>query len=223
MDGQMSIFDFPEYMPEDKTKAEPKKMICMHSGHECNKDELFKIAEEDNPFCPHVCCRFCQEKTCGVRCNGAAAAADTNKGECNLGPDAKDEDKAGNCFYCAWFNRLGNGLKKQQEGCFWQIEFPNHLDQEQLESHSCWLPNPKTMKVCASCKHTNPFCYDGEDMHNPVINNDLYCELSDFHNKTPINRRELFVEYRCKKEFGVGFYHRNHEYDTCDCWERKNS
>lgn len=36
---------------------------------------------------------------------------------------------------------------------------------------------------------------------------------------TPINRRELFKEFRVKKEFGVGFYHRNHEYDTCDCWK----
>lgn len=46
--------------------------MCKFSGHSCNKEELFKIAAEDNPFCPHVCCRFCSEKMCGARCNGAS-------------------------------------------------------------------------------------------------------------------------------------------------------
>lgn len=48
-----------------------KKVNCKYSGHSCNKKELFRLAEEMNPFCPHVCCRLCSEKICGVRCNGA--------------------------------------------------------------------------------------------------------------------------------------------------------
>lgn len=50
--------------------AEPN--ACKFSGHTCNKEELWKVAETlDDPFCPHVCCRFCSTKQCGARCNGS--------------------------------------------------------------------------------------------------------------------------------------------------------
>lgn len=101
MDGQMSIFDFPEYLPEgkDKRKAEIKKQnegdpvspaqqyyietgrtdywqngrdMCKYSGHSCNKRELWNIADSfDEIVCPHVCCRRCSAELCGARCNGA--------------------------------------------------------------------------------------------------------------------------------------------------------
>lgn len=46
--------------------------VCKFSGHTCNKEELWKVAESlDDPFCPHVCCRFCNTKHCGARCNGS--------------------------------------------------------------------------------------------------------------------------------------------------------
>ena len=61
-DGQMSIFDFiPKSIP-----------ICEHSGHTCNKVELWKVADTlDELQCPHVCCRKCNTRLCGARCNGA--------------------------------------------------------------------------------------------------------------------------------------------------------
>lgn len=96
MDGQMSIFDYPEFLPEKKKSDLPcddcsndvngrcsysdkedfcvlgnKKDICKHSGHSCNKEELWKVAAESDPFCPRVCCRFCNTKMCGARCNGS--------------------------------------------------------------------------------------------------------------------------------------------------------
>lgn len=62
IDGQMSIFEF---MPK-------QEKICPSSGHACNKKELWKLADTmDELQCPHVCCRFCNTKLCGVRCNGS--------------------------------------------------------------------------------------------------------------------------------------------------------
>lgn len=232
MVGQMSIFDFPEYLPDDQKSDMPcddcsneeqgsctynsrddycvlgdKKNICRYSGHECNKQELWRIAAEENPFCPHVCCRQCSEALCGVRCNGAAVPK-----------KLEDEEKAGKCEYCAWWNK-SDGLRETQ-GCMWMQHYPGHLDEDDLKNHSCWMPQTKGMKVCATCKHSNDFIYEGEDMYHPVENNDLYCDLEDFYGKTPINRRELFQKYRTRN-FGVGYYHRQHEYDTCDLWEKE--
>lgn len=46
--------------------------ICKHSGHTCNKQELWKIADTlDEIMCPHVCCRSCNTRLCGARCNGS--------------------------------------------------------------------------------------------------------------------------------------------------------
>lgn len=100
-EGQMSIFDLPQFQEEKKPdrswicdscfydkngccdyntkddycvlgdKFKPKAEICKFSKHTCNKEELWKIAAEDDPFCPHVCCRHCNTKLCGVRCNGS--------------------------------------------------------------------------------------------------------------------------------------------------------
>lgn len=54
----------------EKGLYKPKE--CKFSGHTCNKEELWKVAESlDDPFCPHVCCRKCATKQCGARCNGS--------------------------------------------------------------------------------------------------------------------------------------------------------
>ena len=58
-DVQLSIFDFI-------------KPVCNYSGHTCNKAELWKVADTlDDLMCPHVCCRKCNTKMCGARCNGS--------------------------------------------------------------------------------------------------------------------------------------------------------
>lgn len=50
--------------------AKPK---CKYSGHVCNKENLWVVADslDDKPQCPHVCCRNCEIRTCGARCNGS--------------------------------------------------------------------------------------------------------------------------------------------------------
>lgn len=82
-EGQMSIFDFIQKPEEDHKLTEdfmnpPEKaakaaaLICEHSKHTCNKKELWKVADSlDELQCPHVCCRMCNTRNCGARCNGS--------------------------------------------------------------------------------------------------------------------------------------------------------
>ena len=59
LEGQMSIFDFIK--PE-----------CSFSGHTCNKQNLWEVAHTlDNIHCPETCCRQCNIRLCGARCNGS--------------------------------------------------------------------------------------------------------------------------------------------------------
>lgn len=58
-EGQLSIFDLIK--PE-----------CTFSGHTCNKENLWDVADTlDEIKCPHVCCRQCEQRFCGARCNGS--------------------------------------------------------------------------------------------------------------------------------------------------------
>lgn len=46
--------------------------VCNYSGHTCNKSELWRVADTlDMGACPHVCCRSCNVRLCGARCNGS--------------------------------------------------------------------------------------------------------------------------------------------------------
>ena len=171
MDGQMTIFDFPEYLPEEKipnkvvpeeckqcvdigkiydsngkyeidiyhcgidghpTKSESgrpgtkciKNHICKHSGHTCNKEELWKVANTlDGITCNRVCCRQCDVRLCGARCNGSEEPLKPTLGKivcdhdhralCNrYGPNNVQLNKAkadlpkgfscsGCCYYCS--------------------------------------------------------------------------------------------------------------------------
>ena len=63
---------FSDYWQHD-TEFINDKPVCTYSKHSCNRKELWKQAEAlGDPFCPHVCCRFCNTKCCGARCNGSS-------------------------------------------------------------------------------------------------------------------------------------------------------
>ena len=49
------------------------KPICQFSGHTCNKQSVWEVADslDDKDDCPHICCRNCEVKGCGARCNGS--------------------------------------------------------------------------------------------------------------------------------------------------------
>lgn len=94
IEGQMNIFDFitepikltpaQEYHRDtgkttywQDSQGKPhhwwkEETVCSFSGHTCNKVELWKIADTlDELQCPHVCCRKCNTRLCGARCNGS--------------------------------------------------------------------------------------------------------------------------------------------------------
>ena len=75
-DGQMSIFDYMAAANEKQVELpdpeELPKDICQFSQHKCNRSELWRVADElDELQCPHVCCRKCNTRLCGARCNGS--------------------------------------------------------------------------------------------------------------------------------------------------------
>jgi hypothetical protein len=46
--------------------------ICQYSGHSCNKENIWDVADECGEGCPHICCRMCgHAKMCGAACNGS--------------------------------------------------------------------------------------------------------------------------------------------------------
>lgn len=60
------------WRPIQEESAKAAAPACSHSGHTCNKKELWKVADTlDEIMCPHVCCRRCGVRLCGARCNGA--------------------------------------------------------------------------------------------------------------------------------------------------------
>lgn len=62
-DGQIDLFDYLEQL---------KPKVCSFSGHTCNKKNLWEVADSlDELQCPHVCCRKCNTRNCGARCNGS--------------------------------------------------------------------------------------------------------------------------------------------------------
>ena len=81
-----SVEDFMN-PPEEAAKAAAP--ICKHSKHTCNKKELWKVADSlDEIQCPHVCCRMCNTRNCGARCNGSEEPRE-------LDPDFPIRDKEG--------------------------------------------------------------------------------------------------------------------------------
>ncbi|MBR2555389.1 MAG: hypothetical protein IKE94_11045 [Aeriscardovia sp.] len=62
IEGQISMFEYLDSLPKE----------CSFSGHTCNKKNLWEVADTlDELQCPHVCCRQCNTRNCGARCNGS--------------------------------------------------------------------------------------------------------------------------------------------------------
>lgn len=59
-------FGGPFKWPQNETQ-----IVCKFSGHSCNKENLWEVAEMDGGTCNRVCCRQCDLVGCGARCNGS--------------------------------------------------------------------------------------------------------------------------------------------------------
>lgn len=99
-EGQLNIWDY-------LGQLEPKQeKVCDHSGHTCNKEELYKVAVMDGMACPKkVCCRYCKIPFCGARCNGSEE------------PQIKPDDSI--CEGCKWRDSEGRELKVDWHGQTW--------------------------------------------------------------------------------------------------------
>lgn len=105
------------------------------------------------------------------------------------------------CAVCSW---------NTENGCQWKgsiiygHQFP----------HCPFMPDEaKVPRMCANCDHGCPFEYDMNG--NKVIETpNIYCT----HPEGSLNRRSDYEDIK-SKNFGVGSWDRQHEWDTCDRWE----
>lgn len=131
-------------------------------------------------------------------------------------------DYIGWCEYCYWGT--------DEETCHWSVNCKDKHHKAVLcecdANHSFWKPNCwKIPHLCGNCKHSNMFAYrstneyvkDGvlhKDGYFPIEEPNIYC----LRNGGSVNRTRPYEEF-CTENFGVGHWHRQREWDTCDAWE----
>ena len=140
------------------------------------------------------------------------------------------QDYIGQCKYCMWY---GYGLyspygNKRKEGtekynCQWEMK-RNGL-KPQCKNHDFWKPSIYTIpKLCGNCKHSNCFHYQKKEQYkeydakafaDPVDEPNIYCTRDD----GSVNRQQPFKEFY-SQHFGACLWDRQHEWDTCDAWEK---
>ena len=139
---------------------------------------------------------------------------------------AKYGDK--NCGVCGW-NRDGR--------CQWAIfkDKPGkpiiNYSYPECGGYCSFMPSEYMVpRMCANCEYGNQFHYETKpeyekslERHNgytleaandPLEEPDIYCT----HKEGSLNRRTEYKE--CEQAgFGIGHWHRQHEWDTCDRWK----
>ena len=90
-----------------------ERPICEYSGHACNRENVWAVADtlDDKKDCPHVCCRLCEVKCCGARCNGSSEPE-----ECfyYCAPDGKWDKQ---CATCRNWSFHRKGVRCQYGSC----------------------------------------------------------------------------------------------------------
>lgn len=124
------------------------------------------------------------------------------------------------CHVCEWWNN-----RSDIPGCYWNDEYWLKGGCERQVYPNCkFMPDSaKIEKMCANCEHCNQFVFQDKpehkdnhrkSMYDPVDEPNIYCT----HREGSLNRHTAYKEFE-KHKFGVGLYHRQHEWDTCDRWE----
>lgn len=114
----------------------------------------------------------------------------------------------GHCNTCCWANKNNK--------CNKLIYDYDKADRLKHEAGNCddWKPNTLLFKCCHTCDYCNDFEYQGEDIKHPVDEPNIYCT----HSEGSLNRYCRWPQH-VQPNFGVGLYHRQHEYDLCDRWK----
>ena len=140
------------------------------------------------------------------------------------------QDYMHRCKYCMWY---GSGLyspygHKRLEGtegynCQWEMK--RRGLKPQCKNRDFWKPSTyKIPKLCGNCKHSNCFHYqkkeqykeyDAKAFSDPVEEPNIYCTRDE----GSVNRQQPFREFY-SQHFGACLWDRQHEWDTCDAWEK---
>lgn len=141
-------------------------------------------------------------------------------GKVIMGPEYGDRG----CEVCVWHDRMG------VKGCEWNDPYwIKGGFKKQIYPDCRFMPDTtKIPGMCGNCKHSNCFIYKtkpeyencknshSKAMNDPVDEPNIYCD----HHDGSLNRRTAYKDLEQHK-FGVGLYHRQHEWDICDRWEEE--
>lgn len=126
------------------------------------------------------------------------------------------------CKVCGWFNK---GECQWKDNKFVRHEYPNCM----------FRPSEyKVPRMCANCEYANLFHYEIKEEYeeeckkhgnyskkaadDPKEEPNIYCT----HYDGSLNRRTEYKDVEVAG-FGVGHWHQQHEWDTCDRWKLDNS
>lgn len=124
------------------------------------------------------------------------------------------------CQVCEWWNH-----DNRTKGCTWNDPYWNRNGIDHQEYPDCrFMPDSYKIKgMCGNCRHCNNFVFEDKpehkdnhkrSMYDPLEEPNIYCT----HPQGSLNRRTAYKDLE-QHNFGVGHYHRQHEWDTCDRWE----
>lgn len=128
------------------------------------------------------------------------------------------------CRVCYWYNN-----RKDIKGCYWNDPYwyRDGFMTKQIYPNCKFMPDSsKGLHMCSNCEHSNQFEYQEKPeykgnhtkaMYDPVEEPNIYCDHCD----GSLNRYTAYKDLE-EHNFGVGRWHRQHEWDTCDRWEEEN-
>lgn len=125
------------------------------------------------------------------------------------------------CQACEWWDN-----RSDIKGCYWNDEYwqKNSFMGRQEYPNCKFMPDSyKVLRMCGNCEYCNTFEYQEKPehkndhlkaMYDPLEEPNIYCT----HPEGSLNRHTAYKDLE-QANFGVGHYHRQHEWDTCDRWE----
>lgn len=136
----------------------------------------------------------------------------------------------GQCKYCMWYGYglYDNMTHKRMPGtegqmCQWEVS--RRGIPSVCKNHSFWKPSIYAIpKLCGNCRHSNCFHYQKKEQYkendsrafsDPVEEPNIYCTRED----GSVNRQRPFLAF-CSNHFGACLWDRQHEWDSCDAWQR---
>lgn len=188
-----------------------EKPICKHSEHTCNKEELWKVAEDIGENCPKSCCRACENENCGARCNGAPK---TSRLEKMIEAQAKESKSCWDCI-----NWIDNGCSINNDYARY-----HKYDNERASLPRCENRNrfyPKSMSLCENkedcddypthCKGECFWCH-----RNPNLSGDNCLNCRKY--KIECFPEHAAVHGKCEKYKAVPDFYRVMRCQLCKYW-----